>query len=260
VVVEGPDNVAGWDRLADAYQQHVGWPEDQLSWGLRTPPERDLRLVSDVVDGAATVVLGCGGGQDVVALARLGAGPLTGVDPSAAQLEHAARRCAAADVEVRLVRAPAERLDGIEAASADLVVSVQALDYAADLAACFGEVRRILRPGGRLAFSVLHPADVSTDDAPPYGWTTSYFTEQRDWRYDGLTDRPVVLRSWFRSPAAWFTAVTAVGLRVERLLEPAPVTDPRWRASGWLDAATEAKLDVVPCTILVTAVRPPDAR
>jgi SAM-dependent methyltransferase len=251
-----PDNAAGWDRLAAAYQRDVGWPEDELSWGLRCPTERELRLVSDVVRGADTVVLGCGGGQDLVALGRLGAATLTGVDPSAEQLAHAARRAEAAGMDVHLVRAGAEQLDALGDEVADLVVSVQALDYVADLAACFAEVRRILRPGGRLAFSVLHPADLSTEDPPPHGWHTSYFTEQRDWEWDGLADRPVRLRSWFRSPANWFTAVTAAGLQVTRLLEPAPVDDPRWRQLGWLDATTEAKLDLVPGTIALTAVRP----
>jgi SAM-dependent methyltransferase len=251
-----PDITAGWDRLAAAYQREVGWPEDELSWGLRCPSERELGLVSDVARGAATVVIGCGGGQDLVALAHLGAGPLTGIDPSAEQLAHAARRCEAAGVDARLVRAGAEDLAVLADGTADLVVSVQALDYVADLAACFGEVRRILRPGGRLAFSVLHPADLSTDDRPPHGWHTAYFTEQRDWEWSGLADEPVRLRSWFRSPAAWFTAVTAAGLEVTRLLEPAPVADPRWRELGWLDEATEAKLDLVPGTIALTAVRP----
>lgn len=251
-----PDNTSGWDRLADAYQREVGWPEDELCWGLRCPPEDELRLVSDVVGGADTVVLGCGGGQELVALARLGAATLVGVDPSAAQLAHAARRCTTAGVEAHLVTAGAEHLAALDTRSADLVVSVQALDYVADLAACFTEVRRILRPGGRLAFSVLHPADLSTDDAPPHGWHRSYFAEQRDWVWDGLTEEAVPLRSWFRSPAAWFTAATDAGLRVTRLLEPAPVDDPRWRELGWLDATTEAKLDLVPATIALTAVRP----
>lgn len=56
-----PDNEAAWDALADAYQEHVGWPEDELTWGLRCPPESDLRVLG--VADAAVLVLGCGGGQ-----------------------------------------------------------------------------------------------------------------------------------------------------------------------------------------------------
>lgn len=249
------DNVAGWDALADAYQEHVGWVEDELTWGLRCPPEAELGLVADVVEGAATVVLGCGGGEDLVALHRMGVGALTGVDPSVAQLRHARRRCAAAGVEATLVRAVAEELDALADASADLVVSVQALNYVADADRCMREIRRVLRPGGVLTFSTLHPADVCTDDARPHGWRRSWFQVQQDWTWDGLAGE-IAFTSWFRSASDWFAACTDAGLVVERLLEPAPVEDPRWIERGWLDAASYAKADTVPSTILVRARRP----
>lgn len=252
-----PDNERSWDALAAAYQEHVGWPEDELTWGWRTPPEAELRLVSDVVAGATTLVLGCGGGQDLLALARLGAGELTGLDVSTGQLAHARSRLADAGVAAELVHGDAGRLDAFDAASFDLVVSVQALNYVADLPALVGGIERVLRPGGVVAFSVMHPAEVATDDVAPWPWTGSYFTEERDWVWDGLTAEDLPFRSWFRSPAAWFTALTEGGLVVERLLEPAPVDDRRWIERGWLDEEGYAKLDRVPATICVRAHRPP---
>lgn len=251
-----PDIAAAWDTLAAAYEREVGWPEDELTWGLRCPPEAELRLVSDVVGGARTVVLGCGAGQDLVALAALGAGPLTGIDPSAGQLAQAHKRLRRAGLDVSLIRTDAEHLDELADGSADLVVSVQALNYVGDLGACMAGVHRILRPGGVLAFSVLHPADVSTSDTMPHAWHTSWFEVGRDWNWDDLAGTPVALRSWFWSASDWFTAVTDAGLVVERLLEPAPVDDRRWIDRGWLDEASYAKLDVVPGTILVRARRP----
>ncbi len=251
-----PDNRAAWDVLADAYQAHVGWPDDELTWGLRCPPERELRVVTDVAAGARTLVLGCGGGQDLIALHRLGAGPLVGLDLSARQLDHARRRLADAGVDAELVEAAADDLAWCTDASIDLVVSVQALDYVADADRLFAEVHRILRPGGVVAFSVLHPADLATDDVPPHGWRSSYFTTERDWVWDGLADEDPTLRSWVRSPAAWFTAVTGAGLQVERLLEPPPADDPGWIERGWLDADGYAKLELVPATIVLRARRP----
>jgi SAM-dependent methyltransferase len=254
----GPDNAAGWDALADAYQAHVGWPDDELAWGWRTPPESDLRLLSDVVAGARTLVLGCGGGQELVALSRLGAGALTGLDVSAGQLRHARRRLADAGVDAALVRSDATDLSAFAGASFDLVVSVQALNYVADLGRLFREVRRVLRPGGVLTFSVMHPAEVATDDRPPWSWHGSYFATEQDWVWDGLAEEDLPFRSWFPPPAGWFTAVTGAGLVVERLLEPAPVEDRRWIERGWLDEAGYAKLDRVPATILLRARRPAD--
>jgi SAM-dependent methyltransferase len=135
-------------------------------------------------------------------------------------------------------------------------VSVQALDYVPDLGRCLAEVRRVLRPGGVIALSVCHPADVSTDDTSPHGWHRSYFAGESRWTWDGLTEEDVDLTSWFRSPSQWFTACTEAGLVVERLLEPPPVDDPRWIERGWLDADSYAKGDLVPASILVRARRP----
>jgi SAM-dependent methyltransferase len=254
-----PDIAAGWDRLADAYQRDVGWPEDELTWGFRCPSEQHLGLVGDVVPDAATVVVGCGGGQDLVALAALAPRSLTGVDPSEVQLRHARERLASAGIDASLQLGAAERLLGLDDGCADVVVSVQALNYVEDLTSAVAELHRILRPGGVLAFSVLHPADLSTRDEPPYAWHTSWFEVARDWVWDGLAASAVPLRSWFRSPSDWFTALTDGGFVVERLLEPEPVDDRRWIERGWLDEHSYAKLDLVPGTILVRARRPVDA-
>lgn len=249
-------NAAGWDQLADAYRRHVGWPEDALTWGIRCPPEHELQLVTDVAPGARTLVLGCGAGEDLVALAGLGVGPLTGVDPSTRQLAHARERCGAAGVDATLVASGAEDLGVVPDRSQDLVVSVQALDYVADLDRCFAEVHRVLVPGGVLAFSVLHPADLATDDTPPHGWHSSYFDGQRSWTWDGLAEQDVDLTSWQRTPSTWFTACTAAGLVVERLLEPPPADDRRWIDRGWLDEDGYAKCERIPSTILLRARRP----
>lgn len=251
-----PDNAAAWDTLAASYDHEVGWPERELAWGIRCPPESQLRVISDVVSGATTTVVGCGGGQDLVALHRLGATNLTGIDPSSAQLERARDRLDNAGVPGRLLLGDDRRLNKLAAGHADLVVTVQALDYVEDLERCLGGVARALRPGGVFAMSVLHPADVSTADTPPYGWHTSYHREERDWSWDGLSDEPVVLRSWFRSPSAWFTAASDAGLVVERMLEPAPGPADPWVERGWLDDASSAKLELVPSTFVLRARRP----
>lgn len=249
-------NAHGWDRLADAYQDFVGWPEEELTWGIRCPPESELQLVSDVVGGSRTLVLGCGAGEDIVALAALGAGPLTGLDPSLRQLEHARRRCSASGLDPILVPRGAEDLSAVPDGSQDLVVSVQALDYVRDIGRCFEEVHRVLRPGGVVALSALHPADLATDDQPPHGWNRPYFASRNRWTWDGLTDEDIEFTSWQRPPSVWFTACTVAGLVVERLLEPAPVDDRRWIERGWLDETGYGKGELVPSTILLRARRP----
>ncbi|WP_027931646.1 class I SAM-dependent methyltransferase [Amycolatopsis thermoflava] len=77
-----------------------------------------------------------------------------GVDPSPEMLALAQARCAAeiAAGRVRLARGSAERT-GLDEASVDVVVSVNNVQLWDDRLAGFHELRRVLRPGGRLILS-----------------------------------------------------------------------------------------------------------
>jgi len=249
-----PDNRAAWDALAGAYQEHVGWPDEALTWGFRCPPESELRVLGDLT-GARVLVLGCGGGQDLVALARMGAARLSGIDISDEQLVHAGARLAAAGRKARLVQGSADDLRRFRSGSVDVVASVQALNYVERLDRCFAEVYRVLVPGGRFAFSVLHAADASTAETHPHAWHRSYFAAQADWTWDGLTEDAVELRSWYPTVAGWATAMIDAGFELERLIEPAPIDDRSWIDRGWLDEASYAKLDLVPATLIVAGRR-----
>lgn len=74
-----------------------------------------------------------------------------GVDPSPALLALAASRGARAAPKLLLIRAEAERLP-LAAAAFDTVVMTWTLCTVADPAAALAELKRVLRPGGRLLF------------------------------------------------------------------------------------------------------------
>jgi len=106
-----------------------------------------------VAPGETVVDIGSGAGQDLLLAARrVGpTGRAIGVDMTAAMREVALRSAAAAGlgaiVEVRA--GLAEQLP-LADASADVVISNGVLNLAADKEAAFGEIARVLRPGGRL--------------------------------------------------------------------------------------------------------------
>jgi SAM-dependent methyltransferase len=81
------------------------------------------------------------------------AGPerVVALDPSPALLRRAARRRAAAAVPVSLLRAAGERLPFADAVF-DTVVTTWTLCSIADPDAALREMRRVLKPGGRLLF------------------------------------------------------------------------------------------------------------
>ncbi len=76
---------------------------------------------------------------------------LTGIDPSAELLAMAERRTAGAPCPVVLVQASAEALP-LDDHAIDTVVMTWSLCSIPDPAAALAEMRRVLRPGGRLLF------------------------------------------------------------------------------------------------------------
>ena len=76
---------------------------------------------------------------------------LAGVEPSPHMLKRARRRAAELGREVELVEAPAEQLPFADD-SFDTVVSLTVLCTVRDPQRALGEIRRVLRPGGRFVF------------------------------------------------------------------------------------------------------------
>jgi ubiquinone/menaquinone biosynthesis C-methylase UbiE len=114
--------------------------------------------------GQTLVDLGCGRGGPGLWLAKSLGASLIGVDFSAVAVQQANDRAALfglADTARFVVGDLAAT--GLAAASADAVVSVDALHFATDLAAAGREVLRILRPGHRLVLTSWQPR--TPDDA-----------------------------------------------------------------------------------------------
>ncbi len=97
--------------------------------------------------------IGCGCGQTTrVAAALATEGSVLGVDLSAAMLAQARRRAAAEGLEnVRFEQADAQVHD-FETGAYDLAISRNGVMFFDDPVAAFANVRRALRPAGRLAF------------------------------------------------------------------------------------------------------------
>lgn len=132
-------------RGAALYDQHTPVQQrvvDQLLLQVQQQPAVD----ADLLD------VGCGTGRLLAALhERLPLARLTGLDLAPNMLRQAAARLPA---DVRLVSGDAEQLPFADA-SFDLVVSTSTFQWLHCLDVCFGEVRRVLRPGGRFVFSLF---------------------------------------------------------------------------------------------------------
>jgi len=121
-------------------QRQVG---DKLAKALRGLPERPFR---------DSLEIGAGTGYFTLNLLQLGViGRATATDISPGMLTALSASAERLDLEVRTVRTDAEELP-FEAESFDLLFGHAVLHHIPDLERAFAEFRRVLRPGGVVAF------------------------------------------------------------------------------------------------------------
>jgi SAM-dependent methyltransferase len=121
-------------------------PQDPEPWAWE---RRRALLLAEARPGERVLDLGCGAGRFVAALRGAGADPV-GVELAEAALERARVNAPGADLR------PVEP-DGslpLEHASVDLVWCSEVLEHVADTEHLLLEVRRVLRPGGRVLITV----------------------------------------------------------------------------------------------------------
>ena len=150
-------NRRAWDEHSAAYQADHG-PQLEASggaaWGVWQLPESELAVLGDV-RGLDVLEFGCGAAQWSIALTGLGAN-VTGLDNSERQLEHARTLMARAGVDFPLVHASAEATP-FDDASFDVIFCDHGAMTFADPHLTVPEAARLLRPGGKLAFSMSTP-------------------------------------------------------------------------------------------------------
>ncbi|MEU7987912.1 class I SAM-dependent methyltransferase [Streptosporangium canum] len=246
-------NRGWWDGAADEYQaEHGEFLRDSgFVWCPEGLDEADAHLLGEVA-GKDVLEIGCGAGQCGRWLAGQGA-RVAAFDLSFRQLQHSRRIDFGGDSPLPVVQADAEVLPFADE-SFDLACSAfGALPFVADAAAVLAETRRVLRPGGRLVFSVSHPIRWAFPDDPgPRGLTAdrSYFDRSP---YVELDDdgRPSYVEH-HRTMADWIGHVVASGLVVAGLVEPEwpGGHDREW--GGW----SPLRGRHLPGTAIFTCVRP----
>jgi SAM-dependent methyltransferase len=223
--------VAGYRAWAGSYDE-PGNPlvalEEPAVWSLL-----DARPAGRALDAA------CGTGRHASHLVARGH-DVVGVDLSPDMLAVARDSVPEATFRVGdLVDIPAERDEF------DVVACGLAIAHVADLAAAVRELARVLRPGGHLVLSALHPFQALL------GWHAPFADD------DGARH---FVREYTHTHADCFAAFRAAGLRVEQCTEPAftPVeVQAKRRAFGYVPEAALAAYTGLPAVLVWHATKYP---
>ena len=206
-------DVAHWARIADEWIAWARTPGHDAFWSYRAA----LAALIGPGGGAAALDVGCGEGRVSRLMGEIG-WRVTACDPVAAFVA-AAREAGSADA---YAVAPAAALPFTDAAF-DLVVAYNVLMDVEDIDAAARSIARVLRPGGRLVASVVHPLRDRGD------FEDGRFVVTGDWfataAFAGREERDglgVDFAGWSRPLGAYVEALGDAGLGVVRLVEPRP--------------------------------------
>ena len=214
----GPD----WDRYADEYQATHGpfLGDTGFVWGPEGFTEDEAGVLGDVRDKDVLEV-GSGAGQ-CSRWVRIRGGRGFGIDLSHRQLQHSRRLDEETGIAVPAVHGTATALPFADASFDVVFSSFGALQFVADIEDAVAETARVLRPGGRYAFSITHPTRwMFPDDPGQRGlvasqsyWDRTPYVEVED------GSGTVAYVEHHRTLGDWVGVLARHGFRLTDLLEP----------------------------------------
>ena len=137
------------------------------------------KMVGDV-RGLRLLDMACGEGYLSRFYAKSGA-DVTGIDISDSQIAAAQAEESRTPLGIQYQRADASKMGNIESESLDIVISFMALMDIEDYEGAIMQAARVLKPGGRFVFILIHPC---------FGWSRRGYDEEIlvRWEYRRLED------------------------------------------------------------------------
>jgi len=203
--------VAGYDSFAAAYSASN---ENNLFNAYYARPEM-IRLAGDVA-GLEIFDAGCGSGPLMEAL-RAKDAVVSGFDLSPAMVELARQRLGEdADVRVTDLGAPLPFPDD----AFDLVVASLSLHYVKDWASALAELRRVLKAGGRLIVSIIHPTVYAIVYPEADYFALTQYSEDYDYG-----EEAVWMTYWHRPLQDVINTFIDARFRIKTVTEPPPAAN-----------------------------------
>lgn len=216
-----------WDKIAVLYKNRYEISREVVHYGPLCPGEDKLRLLGNI-SGKKVIDLGCGGGQNAVALGKMGA-EVTGIDISSEQIDLAGKLARDCGLTISFKTADISSLPFIGDGTQELALSACAVTFVEDIDRFFSETFRILKSNGRFILSDMNPLQYVIDETENgLVFNNPYFQKTLainwSWEFDEL-DRAPRFRHYVRPITQYVNSLVDSGFAVKRILEPEPTLD-----------------------------------
>ncbi|MEF2072826.1 class I SAM-dependent methyltransferase [Consotaella aegiceratis] len=252
-----------WEGNAETWTRHSRAGYDVYRDSLNTPA---FLAMLPPIDGLSGIDIGCGEGANTRQLARLGA-RMQAVDIAPTFIRHAQEQEAAEPLGIDYRVGDGMALP-FPAATFDFATAFMSLMDMPDQARVLEEAARVLKPGGFLQFSILHPCF-----APPHRKVLReadgrvraievgrYFDavdgEIERWWFSTAPESerqsiaPFQVPRFHRTLSQWVDFICRAGFVIEQFIEPSATTDQAERQPRIADTR------MAPLFLLVRARKP----
>lgn len=254
-----------WDVISDMYAEITKISLDDFHYGPQIPGESSLKLLPEFSSGMTSLELGSGAAQNSIFLNKRYGMKCLAMDISDERIKNAQELCRAEGAEVELCVAGFENFlevlkqAGHEGEQFDFVHSSHAIEFVQDPATIVKQMTSVLKPGGTLMLSTVHPVyngtwfaniveDEEGNEYEEFGQFLTNYIEPPD---DVRDENGLHVVSRAHSISNWFDWLTAAGLTITALKEPAAIIDAPYSSADWADH--EGQLDAIPSTLILVA-------
>ncbi len=145
--------------VAEIMNRHMGFPPDTRAGVIVAEAIPELAEELRLRPGSTLLDLACGRGAYGLLIAQKAGTSLIGVDFSARALTEAREQAMRMGVSDASFRIGALRATGLPDASAEAVLCTDVIQFADEPASAYDEIRRVLKPGGRVVLTCWEPLD-----------------------------------------------------------------------------------------------------
>jgi ubiquinone/menaquinone biosynthesis C-methylase UbiE len=211
-------NKSGWDKVADQYYGVLALP----NYGPYALTEDELKLLGDV-QSKNILEIGCGSGHSLLYMATKGAKELWGIDLSTKQIEFARELLSQHGLDGKLFELAMEEMDGLPENYFDIIYSIYALGWTANMSKTLSHIYNSLKMGGVFVFSWDHPMQSRLEyEGEQLIYKRSYL-EEGSYRVESFRGVPIIMHH--RKVSTIINELANVGFKICKVVEESRIPE-----------------------------------